>query len=80
MLQIMLAFIGVVGLLKRKVKVSSKKELIGTPVIFLSIFYLLMAALPLLVGKSYDLVTIGIIAVVTILVMIFAKKQPISSA
>lgn len=77
MLQIVLLFIGVAGLFKRKIKISSKRELSGTPVIFLSLFYLAMAALPFLVGTGYDLITVGVIALVTLPVVIFAKGQPV---
>ncbi len=73
MLQIILLFIGIFGLVKRKIKISSKREISGTPVILLSCFYLLMAGVSLIF--SLDLITIGFIGLVTLLVVIFAKGQ-----
>jgi hypothetical protein len=82
MLQIALIILGIVGLTKRKIQISSKRELAGKPVIYLSIFYLVMAAIPFFLGKertiSTTLITIGITALVTILVIIFAKGQSVS--
>ncbi|OGZ44354.1 MAG: hypothetical protein A3J55_03620 [Candidatus Ryanbacteria bacterium RIFCSPHIGHO2_02_FULL_45_17b] len=78
MLQVVLLFIGIVGLFKRKIKISSKREISGIPVILLSCFYLLMAGISLLF--SFDLVMVGIIGFVTLLVVIFAKGQPVTSA
>ena len=78
MLQIVLLLIGIVGLFKRKIKISSKREISGTPVILLSFFYLLMAGVSLIF--SFDLVMVGIIGLVTLLVVIFAKGQSVVSA
>ncbi len=76
LLLIILLVIGITGIIKRKVKISSKKEIAGGAVIGLSIFYIIMGIIILLV-KGVDLVLVGIIALVTIIVMIFAKKQPV---
>lgn len=76
-LQVILLFIGLVGLFKKKIKISSKRELSGTPVVALSIFYLAMAAFSFFFG--FDLVVVGIIGVVTLGVVIFAKGQPVSN-
>lgn len=78
MLQIVLLFIGIAGLFKRKIKISSKREISGTPVILLSCFYFLIAGISIF--SSFDLILVGIIGIVTLLVVIFAKGQPVVSA
>ncbi|OGE79721.1 MAG: hypothetical protein A2660_01525 [Candidatus Doudnabacteria bacterium RIFCSPHIGHO2_01_FULL_45_18] len=72
-LQVILLFIGLVGLFKKKIKISATRELSGTPVVALSVFYLLMAVFSYFFG--FDLVVIGIIGVVTLGIVIFAKGQ-----
>ena len=81
MLQIILLFIGVVGFLKKKIKISSKTEMSGLPVILLSSFYLFIAIISFFVhlGLWDLLIYIAIIAVVTILAIIFAPKVRIES-
>lgn len=76
MLQIILLIIGFGGLIKRKIKVSSKKQISGAPVIVLSVFYILAGLIPFFIPISgYDLVTIGILFVVTLVVVLFAKGE-----
>ncbi len=77
MLQIVLVFIGVVGLIKRKIKVSSKREISGAPVVYLSSFYLFMALVSFFFG--FDLVMVGLVGLVTLLVVIFAKGDQIGT-
>lgn len=78
-IQIALLVIGITGLVKKRIKVSSKKELAGGAVTSLSIFYIIMAAIPFVIQtQTYGLDLIGIILVVTVLFMIFAKKKPVS--
>lgn len=74
MLQVVLLFIGIIGLIKRKIKISSRREISGMPVILLSVFYLLMAGISFRYG--FDLVLVGVVGITTLLVVLFAKGQP----
>jgi len=75
MIPILLALVGVYGLIKRKIKISNTRELTGTPVILLSIFYLIMAAYSVL--GPHDIISIPwvIVMIVTLLVILFANKN-----
>ncbi|OGF62119.1 hypothetical protein A2662_01380 [Candidatus Giovannonibacteria bacterium RIFCSPHIGHO2_01_FULL_45_33] len=81
MLQIILFILGIVGLIKKRIKITSKRELTGKPVVALSIFYLLMALVLLLMGAVPQIlfIVIGIVFVVTLIVIIFAGS-PIDSS
>lgn len=79
MIQVFLFIVGVYGLFKRRIKISSKKELVGAPVVFLSIFYLVLAVIPVFIADSNDYFfyfEIGAFILVTLLVIIFSKGQP----
>ena len=77
MIPILLVIFGIYGLARRRIKISAKRELTGAPVIFLSTFYLIMAALFFLgVNIQYDMIPWAIVIVVTLLVVIFAKGNP----
>ncbi|OGZ32350.1 MAG: hypothetical protein A2V69_02695 [Candidatus Portnoybacteria bacterium RBG_13_40_8] len=76
-LLVILLVIGITGLVKKKIKISSKKEITGRAVIGLSIFYIIMGGVILFVSQGVDLVMVGVIALITIVVVIFAKKQPV---
>ena len=80
MLQIVLLFIGIAGLVKRKIKVTSKREISGAPVIILSCFYLLIAVITFLFRLDIisTIIAIGAIGVVTLLVVLFAKGKPVT--
>ncbi len=80
MLQIALLIIGIAGLAKKKIKVTSKREIVGTPVVLLSSFYLLVAVALFIFrfGLTDIFVILGVVAVVTLAVVIFAKGRPIA--
>lgn len=80
MLQIVLIFIGIYGLWKKKIRISKKRELGGKSVVYLSIFYLVMAAISFFIpnsteGFSIMILGIFIIVIVTLSVVIFTKGK-----
>ncbi len=75
LLVVFLVIIGVAGLVKRKIKISKKRELSGTPVVFLSIFYILTAVVFYLFFKEEILILTVFIGIVTLLIIIFAKDN-----
>ncbi len=79
MLQIALLIIGIAGLAKKRIKVTSKREIVGTPVVLLSCFYLFIAVAMFIFrfGLIDVFYILGAIAVVTLAVVIFAKGRPI---
>lgn len=81
MLQIALLIMGIAGLVKRKIKVTSKREISGAPVILLSCFYLLLALFMFLFRLDIIgiIMVIGVVGFVTLLVVIFAKGKPVGS-
>jgi phosphatidylserine synthase len=74
-LAIILIFIGISGLFKRKIKISSKRELAGNVVVALSLFYLIAAAYFIFGARGAPLVEVGILAVVTAVVVVFKKDN-----
>lgn len=77
MLTIILLFIGITGLIKNKIRISSRKEISGKPVTYLSIFYLIMAILPLFLKNSMlNLgLIMGAIVIITILAILFTPNH-----
>lgn len=76
MLQIIFILVGIYGLVKRRIKISSKKEMVGTPVVILSVIYLIMAVVPLFMTDLNLIISIGVAAVITLLFILFAPTQP----
>ena len=78
MLQIALFVIGITGLSRRRIEISSKRVLSGTPVVLLSVFYLVVSVVTLFLRLGIISVfeVIAAVGIVTLLVVIFAKGKP----
>lgn len=75
---IVLLFVGIVGLQKKRIQISKKRVITGSAVMALSWFYIVMAAALLLFGLKLTLV--GVIALVTLIIVFSAKGENVTAA
>jgi hypothetical protein len=75
MLQIVLIIAGLTLLVKRKMAVSSKRELSGTPAVFLALFFFLMVGVIQFVSFGFSqFIVYALLLIVTIVVIVKFSK------
>ena len=77
MVSILLLLGGIYALAKKRIKISSKRELTGKPAKLLGIFYIVMAGLMMLGDVIIVGISLGVVFVVTLIVVVKASGQPV---
>jgi len=77
LLVLFLSVIGVTGLVKKRIKISSRRVVTGRTAVLLSAFYILLAAVVILGGLG--LIVVAIAGSVTLAVVLFARGDAIGA-